>query len=394
MEFDSLTLGLAQQRRLVRVNTIFLVQILALLQCNIPNPSSKRMNAYERVQHSLKRERCDRFPADMWATDETIKMLIKGVGAADEKSMYKALGVDKIIWVKADYSLCPAIPEGFSRSNEWGVLYRELGYESGVYDEVALAPLSKFESLVEYENYNWPDPDLFNYDGLKQKMEPELDHVAMLNFISLFEIYTAMRSYENALADLYIEKDMAAYALGRIAAVQLAYIDRALDAAGDLIDIVYFSDDMGMQDRQLFSTEVWDEMIAPHAERIIDLVHKRGKKVFYHTDGSAPEIVDRLVGMGIDILNPIQHICPGMERERLKKLYGKKVIFHGAVENQSVLPFGTPAEVRKETNECMRLLGKDGGYIVASCHNLQPNTPIDNIKAMYDAVQEAGDKYY
>jgi uroporphyrinogen decarboxylase len=103
--------------------------------------------------------------------------------------------------------------------------------------------------------------------------------------------------------------------------------------------------------------------------------------------------VDRLVGMGIDILNPIQHVCPGMERERLKKLYGKKLVFHGAVENQSVLPFGAPADVRKETLDCIRILGAGGGYIVAPCHNLQPNTPTANVRAMYDAVREAGDRY-
>jgi uroporphyrinogen decarboxylase len=216
----------------------------------------------------------------------------------------------------------------------------------------------------------------------------------MLSFISLFETYCGMRGLENALADLYVEETLAEYALERIAVIQLAYIDGALAAAGTDIDIVYFSDDMGMQDRQMFATEAWDRFIGPRAERIIDLVHRHGKKVFYHTDGSAPEIVDRLVGMGIDILNPIQHRCPGMERERLKKLYGNKVVFHGAVENQEVLPFGTPAEVRKETLDCMRILGEGGGYIVASCHNLQPNTPVENVLAMYEAVREAGDRFF
>jgi len=97
--------------------------------------------------------------------------------------------------------------------------------------------------------------------------------------------------------------------------------------------------------------------------------------------------------MGIDILNPIQYVCPGMERERLKQLYGKRVVFHGAIENQRVLPFGTPDDVRRETEECMRILGAGGGYIVASCHNLQPNTPVENILAMYETVHTVGTKY-
>ncbi len=352
------------------------------------------MTSYERINKAMARERCDRLACDMWATKETVSALIRGIGATDERDMYERMGVDKIVWVNAPYAAGPAPSEGFARRDAWGVEYREQAYGNGSYMEAALAPLSSLGTVAEYERFTWPDPARFDYAALARKAEAEPDRPLMLDFISIFEIYTAMRSFENALADLYVEKELASWALERITAIQLEYIGRSLDAAGDRIDLVYFSDDMGMQDRQLFSTEVYDELIGPRAERIIDLVHSRGKKVFYHTDGSAPEIVDRLVSMGIDILNPIQHVCPGMERERLKALYGKKVVFHGAVENQKVLPFGTPEDVRKETNDCMRILGKDGGYIVASCHNLQSNTPVENVRAMYDAVMEAGDRYF
>jgi uroporphyrinogen decarboxylase len=268
-----------------------------------------------------------------------------------------------------------------------------MAYDRGTYSETAFSPLAPLDSLGQFEAFPWPLIDRFDYGALELKVRNHSNRPVMLNFISLFEVYTAMRGFEKALMDLYIEKDLAHFALDRIRDIQLAYIEKSLDAAGDGIDMVYFSDDMGMQDRQLFSTDIWDEFIGPGAERIIDLVHRRGKKVFYHTDGSAPEIVDRLVGMGIDILNPIQYVCPGMERERLKQLYGKRVVFHGAIENQRVLPFGTPDDVRRETEECMRILGEGGGYIVASCHNLQPNTPVENILAMYETVHTVGTKY-
>jgi uroporphyrinogen decarboxylase len=352
------------------------------------------MTSLERINKTLAHECCDRMPCDMWATKETLRALVQGVGAADENAMYERLGVDKIVWLDAPYTGDLVPRDGFARRDVWGVEYREQSYGKGSYLEPAFAPLSALGSVAEYDDFAWPDPALFDYGALARKAEAQPGRPLMLNFISIFEIYTAMRSFENALADLYVDKELASYALERITAIQIDYIGRSLDAAGDRIDMVYFSDDMGMQDRQLFSTEVYDELIGPRAERIIDAVHSRGKKVFYHTDGSAPEIVDRLVSMGIDILNPIQHVCPGMERERLNALYGGKVVFHGAVDNQKVLPFGTPADVRKETNDCMRLLGKGGGYIVASCHNLQPNTPVDNVLAMYDAVREAGDTYF
>jgi uroporphyrinogen decarboxylase len=352
------------------------------------------MTSYERITKTMAHEGCDRIACDMWATKETTDALIQGTGSAGEREMHDRLGVDKIVWVNAPYPAAGEPEAGFSRRDAWGVQYREQAYRDGSYLESGHAPLAACSTVDEYERYPWPDPSRCDFAALARKAALEPGRAHMLDFISIFEIYTSMRSFENALADLYVEKELASYALERITAIQLEYIRRAFDAAGDHLDMVYFSDDMGMQDRQLISTEVWDEMMGPCAERIIDLVHSRGKKVFYHTDGSAPEIVDRLVSMGIDILNPIQHVCPGMERDRLKNLYGKKLTFHGAVENQMVLPFGTPAEVRKETHDCMRILGKGGGYIVASCHNLQPNTPLANIRAMYDAVMEAGDTYF
>ncbi len=361
------------------------------------------MTEYERIRATLDRKPVDRLACDMWATDEVIAKLIAHTGSRDEMGMYDRLGIDKMLWVQAPYLDQLRASDGAILRNEWGVGFGEQKIVGGSYMERSFEPLARMESVAEYEAYAWPDPARFDYGALARSVREGSGRsgpgrsgpgrICMLNFISLFEVYVAMRSYESALMDLYVEKELAHFAMERICSIQLDYIERSLAVAGDGIDLVYFSDDMGMQDRQLFSTGVWEEFFAASAERIVDLVHSFGKKVFYHTDGSAPEIVDRLVGLGIDILNPIQHLCPGMERERLKKLYGNKVIFHGAVENQRVLPFGTPDDVRRETEDCMRILGGGGGYIVASCHRLQPNTPVENILAMYETVRESGAKY-
>jgi uroporphyrinogen decarboxylase len=95
-------------------------------------------------------------------------------------------------------------------------------------------------------------------------------------------------------------------------------------------------------------------------------------------------LIPELIECGIDILNPIQHVCPGMDRSKLKEAFGDKLIFHGGVENQKILPMGTPKEVAEETRECIRTLGKDGGYICCSCHNIQAGTPLENILSMIE----------
>jgi len=116
------------------------------------------------------------------------------------------------------------------------------------------------------------------------------------------------------------------------------------------------------------------------------LIKASGKRVFYHSDGSAFDVLRSMVDLGADVINPIQHACPGMERDRLREALGDRVVFHGAVDNQQVLPFGSPDDVRREVRENIRLLGDGGGYIVAPCHMIQPGTPMANIVALYDEV--------
>jgi uroporphyrinogen decarboxylase len=144
---------------------------------------------------------------------------------------------------------------------------------------------------------------------------------------------------------------------------------------------------MGSQDNLLMSVEAWDELIGPRLKRWCDLAHRHGVKAFYHSDGAVEPLVERLVGAGIDVFNPIQHCCPGMDMAALKKNYGSRVVFHGAVDNQHVLPFGTADEVRAETADCLASLASDGGgYICCSCHNMQAGTPVENILAMIETV--------
>ena len=259
--------------------------------------------------------------------------------------------------------------------------------------EVSHRPLKGVMTIAETDGYRWPESDKFDFKALAHQCKANEEWVRMLFFISIFEIYCTIKPLDEALMDLYVNEELAHYIIDRIASVQMQYIKDAMAMAGDEIEIVYISDDMGMQDRQLIPTGKWEVFFRDHMSKIIDLIHSYGKVAFYHTDGSAPEIVDRLVDIGIDVLNPVQHRCPGMERERLKKLYGERVVFHGAVENQQVLPLGTPEDVRNEVRKDMETLGTGGGYIVASCHNLQAGTSVDNILTLYDTVCEEGHRY-
>jgi len=166
---------------------------------------------------------------------------------------------------------------------------------------------------------------------------------------------------------------------------------RYFDIAGDSIDMVFLSDDMGSQESLLFSTAMWDRFLKDRMKRWCDLIHSYNMKVFFHSDGACEPLIERLIDCGVDVFNPIQHVCPGMDMARLKEKYGDKLIFHGAVDNQKIIPYGKVEDVRKETLNCMEILGKDRqGYVCCSCHNIQPGTPFENILALVDTVKNSG----
>jgi uroporphyrinogen decarboxylase len=125
-------------------------------------------------------------------------------------------------------------------------------------------------------------------------------------------------------------------------------------------------------------------------KRMIDLAHQAGVFVFHHNDGAIRKIIPDMIEAGIDVLNPVQWRCAGMDREELKRDFGDELIFHGAMDNQHTLAFGSQQDVRDEVLENIRVLGAGGGYILAPCHNLQAISPPENIVTMYEAGYEAG----
>ncbi|MCL6629623.1 MAG: uroporphyrinogen-III decarboxylase-like protein, partial [Armatimonadetes bacterium] len=152
----------------------------------------------------------------------------------------------------------------------------------------------------------------------------------------------------------------------------------------------YVAEDLGSQTGLLYSPNQIREFLLPRMKRMIELTKQHGSFVFHHSDGAIRDILPDLVDIGIEVLNPIQWRCVGTDREGLKRDFGHKLVFHGAVDNQYTLPFGTVDEVRQEVLDNYRILGQDGGYILAPCHNIQAVTPPENIVAMYETGYEYG----
>ena len=348
------------------------------------------MNARERVLAVLNRETPDRLPVDIWLVPELIEKLKKKLGVDDEMEIYRQLDIDKIAWVGVPYTgTLRKDPAKYDMVNQWGVGSDMIEANNDTeYGEVSYNPLLEFDDAGQLENFPWPHPDDFDYETAAadaKKLSKEF--VTLGPWISLFEVYCQMRSLEEALIDTIAEPEFLHAALDKIAWSQGEMVRRLLEAADGAIDMVFISDDLGSQTSLLMSEDSFNEFLFPRLKAWCDIIHSFGVKVFFHTDGASEPLIPRLIEAGVDVLNPIQHVCPGMDCKEIKEKYGDKLIFHGAVENQKILPFGTADEVAAETRKCIEDLGPEG-FLACSCHYAQADTPIENIMALIETVQQ------
>jgi len=133
----------------------------------------------------------------------------------------------------------------------------------------------------------------------------------------------------------------------------------------------------------MISKNMWRNYVRPRHSKVIDVAKSFGKAVMYHCDGAIYPLVGELIDMGIDVLNPIQPNAKDMSPDRLKREFGERLCFHGGVDIVGTLPKGTPGDVAAEVTERVRVMGENGGFILASSHHIQPDTPLENVLAMY-----------
>ena len=344
------------------------------------------MHSRERMLAAMDRRPVDRVPLDMWATGEVVASLQRHFGeSADVRA---CLGLDGFGGAGPRY-IGPAPSEG---ADMWGIRSRPVQNARGTYWEQCHFPLASASTLDDVEKFPWPSADWFEYGRLADELrEIRKTRAVQVGYMAPFYYHNLLRGLERSLLDPLECPDMAHAIIGRITDFFVAHHRRVFEAARGLIDATQVTDDLGSQTGPLLSPELWREFYRPHTRRCIELAKEYGIRVLHHDDGAMRAFLPDLVEMGIDVLNPVQWVCPGMDRAALKRDFGRRIAFHGGVENQRILPFGTPEEVRSEVRDCIDQLASDGtGYILCPCHNLQAGTPVENILAMYDEARRYG----
>lgn len=345
------------------------------------------MTPLERWLAVFQRKKPDRVPMDYWSTPEVTDKLMKHLSASTRTEMLQKMHVDFVVGVDPQY-IGPPLKPGF---DVFGVQHRDVDFGTGTYAEAVSKPLAGLNSIAEIEaSFTWPDPDWYDYSVISSQVKDFPNYPVQGGGSEPFLIYKNLRGQEQAMLDLVMYPEIVHYCLDKL--FELAYQNtvRILESIPGRVTYIYVAEDMGGQRNLLFSPRHIREFLMPGMKRMIDLAHSSGVYVFHHNDGNVNRILPEMVELGIDLLNPIQWRSDGMDRQTLKQKYGDRIVFHGAMDNQYTLPFGSVDEVRAEVIENLEIMGAGGGYILAPCHNIQPITPLENILAMYETGYAEG----
>lgn len=371
-----------------------------------------------RVETALAHREPDRVPMDLTLTVRPYVCLREYLGLPPEENLkvsaftevrpapdvLRALGVD-VTYVQlrgpAHWNPPPPLPDA-TVWDEWGVGRRRVDLPGGAYlNEVFHSPL-KDATLADLDDYPWPDPhDPGRIAGLEdeaRRLYEETDLAIMGRFGgTLLEQAGYLRGWERWLMDLVANPRFAHALLDKLAAIQIAMDEAGLRVAGRYLSIFKVSgEDLGMQDRPLFSMKVWRDVARPALERRWRAAraalnrYAPHVRLMLHSDGAIRPFLPDLIECGLEVLDPIQGHCAGMDLYALKRDFGDRLTFHGAVDTQEILPFGTEAEVEAEVIRCLDALGHGGGYILAPVHNVQADVPPQNLVAMCHAVHAHG----
>ncbi|MHB0999431.1 MAG: uroporphyrinogen decarboxylase family protein [Armatimonadota bacterium] len=344
------------------------------------------MSPRERWLAAITHQEPDRVPMDYWGTGEATNKLLSHMNCTFEE-MIERLHIDIPLTVTNRY-VGPPPKEG---EDIWGLKYKQVDYGTGIYNEFINSPLGEFSSVDEIDaNFNWPSPDHFDYSHLPEMVKGQEHRPIRGGGSEPFLFYKLLRGEMQAFIDLVENPEIVDYCLDKL--FELAYQDtlRIFETIPGKVMITYVAEDLGGQTTLMYSPKHIRRYLLPRMKRVMELTKQHGSYVFHHTDGAARDIIPDLIETGIEVLNPIQWRCPGMEREGLKKDFGDKIAFHGAVDNQYTIPFGTVEEVKQEVQDNIRILGEGGGYILAPCHNIQSVGPPENVVAMFEAGYEYG----
>ena len=370
------------------------------------------MNSRERVMMALSHKEPDRIPVDMGGgvsslmknsytnllkflnrnSNDVRYSLFNTVLNIDEEILVK-FGVDfRRIWLGEPVKSKIKIDKNDIIIDIFGIKRKIIGE----YIEIVKPPLANadFSAVKEYQ---FPDPEDSGWlNGVKERILPlklssEYAIVLGMCMDGIFESGTYLFGFEDFLIKLYTEKKLVNYFFDELLYFLTSFWSKILSEIGGDFDIIELGDDMANQRQVFFSREIYKEMIKPrHLALFQSMKRHTDAKIFLHCCGSIWELIDDLIEVGVDILNPIQPGAFNMEASLLKRKFGERICFHGGIDEQYYMSRATIPEFIKEIKRVIINLAPNGGYILAPAHNIQSDTSPEKIVKLYETAIKFG----
>lgn len=368
------------------------------------------MNSRQRVLAALNHHEPDRPPRDLGSTTATgihpaaYQALKRSLGlekgfeylssrallARVEEPVLDHFGIDLLPLIPVSAGEVPPLDQDRAYVDRWGV-ERRLPEGDGHYF-VSRPPLKGLGGAAEIDAAVWPEPRE-DFSDLREQalhLRGTTEKALVLNLeVGFLHQAQFMRGYDHWLMDLAAEPALAEYYMDRILEIWLAEARAMIQAVEDTADVVIYADDIAFQNGPMVSDEMYRRYLQPRQKRVFDLMAASEMKSLYHSCGSITSLIPHLVDMGVDALNPVQVSAEGMgNTASLKETWGDQVTFWGGIDTHYVMPRGSVEEVQEEVHRRLDDLAGNGGYVLATVHDIQAEVPPENVRALFQAADE------
>lgn len=349
----------------------------------------------ERVLTTLSHREPDKVPKYIRFTPE-MKLKVSEKIGTDNYEDYFGIEIRRVGFkpAKKFSNFLPYYPQVPPNTyfDDWGIPF-VTGSEE--HEKRELYPMAAFKTAQKVLEYPWPDfMASYRHEHLEKEVNKLHDEgypvIGRLTEISggfIFETAWQLRGMDNLFVDFYDNPDLAHLLLDKITEINTQVSARFAEAG---VDILWLADDIGIQSTMLMSPAMWRKWLKPRLKHLIDSAKQLNPHIhiFYHSDGFIEPVIPELIEIGVDILNPIQPEC--MNPVKLKKLYRDQLSFFGTIGVQTVMPFGSPEDVKRNVREMIEGVGEAGGFIIAPTHFVEAQVPWKNVEAFFEAVKEFG----
>ncbi|MBN2296068.1 MAG: hypothetical protein JXM70_26790 [Pirellulales bacterium] len=358
------------------------------------------MNHKERFLAACEHREADRSPIDYLAHPEADRRLCEYLEVSTEEELLDALECDFYYLPGRDISQNEGYkPFYIGRDLEetqservcpLGIRWQRGAYDSKFFvDEVIAGPFEGGATAKDILGHGWPKAADFDFSPLQEICETHKKRVLIGGLWTgiLGDSYR-MYGFQEFLTDMALRPDVIQTLVDRMTDMYLELNEGVFSLLKGKMDVWFFGNDFGHQKGLLFSTVMWEDFFLDNIRRLCKHAHGYGLRVMMHSCGAVSKLIPLLIEAGVDILDPVQVSAVNMQPDKLKESFGGKIVFHGGIDTQHILPSGSPEDCREHARQILKALGTQGGYIFAPSQIYQPDIPVENIVAVYQVAKE------